>query len=78
MQPWSGRETSDITYSDHEGVLTDFFVDKGYLERDLWADERPQYFVEVKTTTMSCETPFFMSNAQYCRVSLSMCGLNIF
>ncbi|KAL1863985.1 hypothetical protein Daus18300_007950 [Diaporthe australafricana] len=68
MQPWFGRETSDITYSDREGVLTDFFVEKGYLERDLWADERPEYFIEVKTTNMSCETPFFMSNSQYRRM----------
>ena len=70
MEPWSGKETSDITHIDDEGVLTNIFVEKGYLERSVWADERPEYFIEVKTTNMDCEAPFFMSKAQYHRVSL--------
>ena len=69
MGPWSGRETSDIVYDDVQGELTDFLTSRNYLSRDQWADRRPQYFIEVKTTTGACETPFYMSNGQYERVS---------
>ena len=69
MEPWQGRETADITYADRDGVLTDLLVDKGYLARDDWAGRRPKYFIEVKTTTSACDTPFYMSKAQYQRVS---------
>lgn len=69
MEPWTGQETSDITYSDYEGVLTDALIEKDYLARDVWEGKRPEYFIEVKSTTMSCDTPFYMSKAQYRRVS---------
>ncbi|KAK1624073.1 hypothetical protein BDP81DRAFT_502426 [Colletotrichum phormii] len=70
MSPWSGRETSDIVYQDTSNRLTALFIDKGYLQ------EQPRgsiggglnYFIEVKTTTMACETPFYMSKAQYQRM----------
>ncbi|KXH68846.1 hypothetical protein CSAL01_00114 [Colletotrichum salicis] len=70
MPPWSGRETSDIVYQDTSNRLTALFIDKGYLQ------EQPRsliggglkYFIEVKTTTMACETPFYMSKAQYQRM----------
>ncbi|KAI1633135.1 hypothetical protein F4809DRAFT_624584 [Biscogniauxia mediterranea] len=68
MEPWSGQETSDITYRDGDGALTDVLVEKGYLARDAWAGKRPDYFIEVKTTTAACDTPFFMSKAQYQRM----------
>ncbi|KAI0200443.1 hypothetical protein F4808DRAFT_470402 [Astrocystis sublimbata] len=65
METWRGRETSDITYLDVQGTLTDELINKGYLARDLWEGKRPSYFIEVKTTTSSCDTPFYMSKAQY-------------
>ncbi len=65
---WVGRETADITYSDFDGALTRLLIDKGYLASETWADARPHYFIEVKTTTGSCSTPFFMSKYQYRRV----------
>ncbi|KAI1487736.1 hypothetical protein F5X96DRAFT_681025 [Biscogniauxia mediterranea] len=70
MEPWCGQETSDITYRDDgDGALTRVLVEKGYLApRDAWAGKRPEYFIEVKTTTAACDTPFFMSKAQYQRV----------
>jgi hypothetical protein len=68
MEPWDATETSDIVYTDCEGILTECLIEKGYLARDIWANKRPKYFIEVKTTTMSCETRFFMSKAQYQRV----------
>lgn len=71
MAPWMGRETSDLVYDDTVGALTGCLIDHGFLMRGDWAGQRPQYFLEVKTTTSSCETPFFMSKAQYRRVSFS-------
>lgn len=69
MEPWTGRETSDITYTDTGGVLTDLLIRNHYLDRDRWAGQTPKYFIEVKTTTSSCDAPFYISNAQYQRVS---------
>lgn len=69
MEPWEGRETSDITYTDTDGVLTELLIRKHYLDRERWAERTPKYFIEVKTTTSSCDAPFYMSNAQYQRVS---------
>ncbi|KAK2051105.1 hypothetical protein LY76DRAFT_529200, partial [Colletotrichum caudatum] len=70
MEPWSGRETSDLVYDDVSGSLTSLLVDKGYLARERWLlrPRGPKYFLEVKTTTMSCETAFYMSKAQYQRM----------
>lgn len=69
MSPWTGRETSDITYMDTQGVLTELLISTHYLDRDRWEGRTPKYFIEVKTTTSSCDAPFYMSNAQYQRVS---------
>ncbi|KAI1372157.1 hypothetical protein F4677DRAFT_456697 [Hypoxylon crocopeplum] len=64
MASWTGIETSDIEYKDTDGALTEALVHKGYLERS-WQTRRPQYYIEVKSTPGSFDTPFFMSNAQY-------------
>lgn len=69
LTPWDGRETADITYHDRDGVLTGIFIDKGYLNSGIWNGRRPKYFIEVKSTTGSCERPFFMSKNQYQTVS---------
>jgi len=71
MPAWSGRETADITYDDTAGGLTAMLIDRGYLEQEEWCDARPRYFIEVKSTTGPCATPFFMSKHQYHRVSVS-------
>lgn len=68
MAPWTGRETSDITYADSEGVLTNHFIETGVLPRGVWAGKRPNYSIEVKATTSVCNTPFYMSKAQYRRM----------
>ena len=65
MDDWEGRETSDITYNDSSGVLTDVLIDKGYLTADHWRGKRPKYYIEVKSTTGHCGRPFFMSKHQY-------------
>lgn len=69
LRSWDEPETSDIVYSDISGVLTGLLIDRGYLSRDLWENAKPQYFIEVKTTVSSYDTPFYMSKAQYTRVS---------
>jgi len=70
MEDWNGRETADIVYDDHAGVFTEFLIDKGYLAPQTWRGCKPQYYVEVKSTTGPCGLPFFMSKYQYRRVSL--------
>ncbi|KAH6876838.1 hypothetical protein B0T10DRAFT_497374, partial [Thelonectria olida] len=71
MSPWNGRETADITYQDVSGALTSLLADAGHM--DTWdADRvrqaRPEFFIEVKSTTGPFETPFYMSKAQYRRM----------
>ncbi|KAG7284334.1 hypothetical protein NEMBOFW57_010706 [Staphylotrichum longicolle] len=68
MTRWTGKETADITYHDVDGVFTSLLIDKGYLDAGTWAHARPRYFIEVKTTTGSYRTPFFMSKYQYQRM----------
>ncbi|OCL02139.1 hypothetical protein AOQ84DRAFT_424260 [Glonium stellatum] len=68
MVPWNGREKADITYNDRDGVLTSLPIDKGYLRPDICPGIRPKYFIEVKSTTGPCDTPFFMSKYQYQRM----------
>lgn len=75
MLPWDGRETADITYNDENGALTRLLADNGYMSRldpEIVSQARPYYFIEVKSTTGPCKTPFFMSNSQYQRVSLTV------
>ncbi|KAL2690097.1 hypothetical protein Neosp_004165 [[Neocosmospora] mangrovei] len=62
---WNHRETSDFEYDDSEGALTVLMIDNGYLERDVWENKKPRYYLEVKTTTGPCEAPFYMSKSQY-------------
>lgn len=70
MDEWRGRETSDIEYWDVQRKLTTELIEKSYLDRDTWEGKQPSYFIEVKTTTGPCETPFYISKAQYQRVSV--------
>ncbi|KAI1125093.1 hypothetical protein F5Y10DRAFT_284521 [Nemania abortiva] len=76
MDEWNGRETSDITYWDVQSKLTTELIEKGYLARDTWGGKHPNYFIEVKTTTGSCETPFYISKAQYQRIQNNFNGTN--
>lgn len=70
---WPGnRETADIVYADTTGALTKVLIDCDYLSSS-WEHARPNYLLEVKTTTGPCRTPFFMSRLQYQRVSPLKC-----
>ncbi|KPM39359.1 hypothetical protein AK830_g7176 [Neonectria ditissima] len=66
--PWPGkRETADIVYDDATGALTRTLIDRDYLDAS-WEHARPNYLLEVKTTTGPCKTPFYMSGSQYQRM----------
>lgn len=66
---WNMRETADFVYDDLEGDFTGVLIDAGYLSDD-WRSARPKYYIEVKTTTSQCSTPFYMSGNQYRLVCL--------
>lgn len=67
---WSRRETADLVYTDSEGQLTNTLVEASILTGDEWAGKRPKYYIEVKTTSGPCKTPFYMSGNQYRLVSM--------
>lgn len=69
LEEWTRSETADLVYEDAEGILTRKLADWGYLEYQEWRDARPKYYLEVKTTTGPCETPFYASGKQYRLVS---------
>ncbi|KAF5675549.1 hypothetical protein FHETE_2546 [Fusarium heterosporum] len=65
---WYGREQSDLFFDDKLGSFTSYLIQKGYLEEN-WRKERPEYYIEVKTTTSSrLDTSFYMSKHQYARM----------
>ncbi|KAJ5533062.1 hypothetical protein N7494_009614 [Penicillium frequentans] len=68
IAPWNGFETADIVYHDSDSVLTSILINEGYLSGSPRSNFTPTYYIEVKTTTAECETPFFMSNSQYMRM----------
>jgi hypothetical protein len=69
LQPWNGAETADIVYNDTQGKLTEILTQKGYFGSRATGSFRPVYYLEVKATTKDCNEQFYMSGAQYARVS---------
>ncbi|KAH6874160.1 hypothetical protein B0T10DRAFT_587961 [Thelonectria olida] len=68
MKPWGEKEEADIMYEDVTGAFTSLLADSGYLgtwDAHTIRQARPEYFIDVKSTTGPFETPFFMSKAQY-------------
>jgi hypothetical protein len=68
LSQFVGPETADIVYPDISGAFTSFLIGKGYLNEKAWDGRKPQYLIEVKTTTGACHEPFYVSNNQYCQV----------
>ncbi|SCV57582.1 unnamed protein product [Fusarium fujikuroi] len=67
---WYGIEQGDLFFDDVTGTFTSYLIEKGYLE-ESWRKERPEYYIEVKTTTSArLDTPFYMSKHQYARMQL--------
>ncbi|KAH8649338.1 hypothetical protein BX600DRAFT_474958 [Xylariales sp. PMI_506] len=50
------------------GVFTNFLVSHDYLPPNARVGQHIKYSIEVKTTTDTCEAPFYMSNSQYIRM----------
>ena len=77
LEGWTGRETADLVYIDQDGVFTQYlratcFGGFPILQSGNVEGFQPiEYFLEVKTTTLACDTRFFMSKWQYNRVSPS-------
>lgn len=61
-------ETSDLVYKDNDSSLTRFLIAKGYLDVGIWAGAKPEYYIEVKTTTGKYNDRFFMNGKQYTMV----------
>ncbi|KAH7178821.1 hypothetical protein DER46DRAFT_676814 [Fusarium sp. MPI-SDFR-AT-0072] len=65
---WYGTEQGDLFFDDVAGTFTSYLIEKSYLE-ESWREERPEYYIEVKTTTSGrLDTPFYMSKHQYARM----------
>ncbi len=72
MPPWKGAETADIVYEDQspEYKFTNLLINNDHLPgHHLAPGPNLKYYLEVKTTTKECGTRFFVSKAQYHRVS---------
>lgn len=65
---WNGAETSDFVFPDDKGTLTDRLIDQGFLDRQQWAGQKPEYYIEVKSTLSQRNREFYMSSNQYKRV----------
>ena len=69
----SRAEPADIVYADPNGDFVKFLETQDCvgLEACIKTYTTPyrKYFIEVKTTTQSCDAVFHMSKAQHSRVS---------
>jgi len=64
FQDFDAPEKSDFVFKDMEGQLTAFLMQAGHKQVASWLGKPPTYYMEVKTTTDDCKTPFSMSNYQ--------------
>jgi hypothetical protein len=73
IEPWNGSETADIVYRDEgdSSSLHAILEEAGYGFPDLppGSPGPRTFYIEVKTTTGGCWDTFYMSGAQYQRVS---------
>ncbi|TGO13902.1 hypothetical protein BTUL_0061g00190 [Botrytis tulipae] len=72
MPRWSGSETSDIVYEDHDKMLTSLLITNNYFNIEELARLRfassPTYYVEVKTTPGPLDNAFYCSQGQFDRM----------
>jgi hypothetical protein len=62
-KPWE-KDTSDFNYFDDDRKLIDWLVRTGVEVPDIWQEQTPEFHIEVKTTTHSCNEPFHLSRLQ--------------
>lgn len=68
---WTERETADIVFPDEHGALTHLLIENGYLDYNLWYNQRPEYLIEVKSSLSDKNKEFYLSSDQYRRVCKS-------
>ncbi|ATZ46359.1 hypothetical protein BCIN_01g09700 [Botrytis cinerea B05.10] len=72
MPRWSGSETSDIVYEDHDKMLTSLLTTNNYFHIEELAGLRfassPTYYIEVKTTPGPLDNAFYCSQGQFDRM----------
>ncbi|TGO32803.1 hypothetical protein BHYA_0288g00120 [Botrytis hyacinthi] len=74
MPYWSGFETSDIVYEDHDRALTELLGSKNYFDHVERSDGKSEvkqlttYYIEVKTTPGPLTAPFYCSQNQFDRM----------
>ncbi|KAF7958935.1 hypothetical protein EAE96_002461 [Botrytis aclada] len=72
MPRWSGSETSDIVYEDHDKILTSLLITKNYFNIEELAGlefaSSPTYYIEVKTTPGPLDNAFYCSQGQFDRM----------
>ncbi|TPX12165.1 uncharacterized protein E0L32_007051 [Thyridium curvatum] len=64
---WNGAETSDFVFPDDKGTLTARLIEQGFLDRQQWDGQKPEYYIEVKSTLSQRNREFYMSSNQYKR-----------
>jgi hypothetical protein len=72
--PFLGKEGdfADFTYQDTSGKLTELLTTHGFIhDVETWSESPPIYHLEVKSTPEPCNEPFYMSNNQVEKVSIS-------
>lgn len=63
---------ADFTYQDTSGKLTELLATNGFIhDVENWSESPPKYHLEVKSTPEPCNEPFYMSNNQVEKVSVS-------
>ncbi|KAF2797582.1 hypothetical protein K505DRAFT_372354 [Melanomma pulvis-pyrius CBS 109.77] len=65
---WTERETADIVFPDEHGALTYLLIQNGYLDYNLWYNQRPEYLIEVKSSLSDKNKEFYLSSDQYRRM----------
>jgi hypothetical protein len=60
--PYLYESIADFMYPDHKGVLTAMLY--GESQREIWKDQWPTYYLEVKSTSCGHREPFHMSRKQ--------------
>lgn len=66
----SEKKYADFTYLDNNQNLTKLLMEFGFLrDAQTWLSNPPTYHLEVKSTSESCNEPFYMSNNQLKKVS---------
>ncbi|TGO51966.1 hypothetical protein BOTNAR_0339g00020 [Botryotinia narcissicola] len=72
MPRWSGSETSDIVYEDHDKMLTSLLITNNYFNTEelgrLRFASSPTYYIEVKTTPGPLDNAFYCSQGQFDRM----------